>query len=517
MESEGPPVHGPGDWPDEVRVVGSTAVPPDPMIMEAIGLNYALEAAVADLIDNSIDAGASDVLVRFIKRGPRLKSLCVVDNGRGMNEAELADAMALGRRRDYGPHDLGYFGLGLKAASLGQARSLTVITLASGSNACGRRWLRENTRDDFACDVVEQNYAAMLLGRPWHPVAIRSGTLVRWDEVADFPGAQDEETTNRYIDRTIVRLRNHLGLVFHRLIANKTVSITIDVEEPDIGETGAPQGATPIDPFGYRRSGRPDYPRFLRVHLDPGTVELECHVWPPRSQVPAFRIPYSAAEHRGQGFYFYRNDRLLQAGGWNGVIEPESRFQLARISVTVDDRLATHLSMNPEKTRIGASETFVQAVEAARSEDFDLRSYCEDASMRFRESRKPAGTRRPVVRPGRGFTPAVRHAIDNELDFVAGTGPLQILWDDFKVEEFLGKDLFFTIDREQCVIRLNRRYRWAVIGDRGGSLNDAPLLKAALYLLLNDLFQGEYLGAKQKDNVKLWNAILAAAAKVESG
>ena len=134
MVSDNAAVSGLGDWPDDVQVAGSTVVPPDPMILKAIGLNYALEAAVADLVDNSIDADASDVLVRFIKRGPRLKSLCVVDNGRGMDEAELEDAMALGRRRDYGPHDLGHFGLGLKAASLGQARSLTVITLASGSN-----------------------------------------------------------------------------------------------------------------------------------------------------------------------------------------------------------------------------------------------------------------------------------------------------------------------------------------------------------------------------------------------
>ena len=97
------------------------------------------------------------------------------------------------------------------------------------------------------------------------------------------------------------------------------------------------------------------------------------------------------------------------------------------------------------------------------------------------------------------------------MDFVAGAEPIHIRWQDFVDCSFL------EIDREERVIRLNRRYRGAVTGDRGTSLNDAPLLKAALYLLLNELFQGEYLGAKQKDNVKLWNTILAAAAKVESG
>ena len=163
MVSSGAPRSGRADWSDEVEIVGSTVVPPDPRIMDAIGLNYAIEAAVADLVDNSIDAGAANVLVRFIRRGPRLVSLCVVDNGRGMDETGLEQAMALGRRRDYEPGDLGHFGLGLKAASLGQARSLTVISRAPGSTPCGRRWLAGSARDGFECDVVGTEFSAMLL------------------------------------------------------------------------------------------------------------------------------------------------------------------------------------------------------------------------------------------------------------------------------------------------------------------------------------------------------------------
>ena len=509
MASENRPVSGLGDWLDEVQIAGSTVVPPDPMIIEAIGLNYAFEAAVADLVDNSIDAGASDVLVRFIRRGPRLVSLCVVDNGRGMDEKQLEDAMALGKRRDYGPHDLGHFGLGLKAASLGQARSLTVISRAGGSHPCGRRWLREHASKDFTCDIVGQRDAAVLLGRSWRPVTLRTGTLVRWDGVAEFPAAQDPATTDGYIEQIVPRLRNRLGLVFHRLIEKETVAITIDVEEPATGETGPPQVVTAIDPFGYHRSGRLDYPRVLPVHLDSGTVELWCHLWPPRSELSGFKVPRSDT-HDGQGFYFYRNDRLLQAGGWNGLLPPQSRFRLARIAVDVEDCLAEHVSMNPEKTGVRASETFIQTVEAAGTGEFDVRSYCEDASARFRESNRRSRTRRPIVPPGRGFAPAVRRAIDDEVEFVAGAEPIDIRWHD------LDGDVFLRIDREENVIRLNRRYRWAVAGDRGTSLNDAPLLKAALYLLLNDLFKGEYLGPREKDNVKLWGAVLAAAARAEA-
>ena len=106
--------------------------------------------------------------------------------------------------------------------------------------------------------------------------------------------------------------------------------------------------------------------------------------------------------------------------------------------------------------------------------------------------------------------PRCRHAIGIELDYLSGFEPIHIRWQDFE------DDAFMDIDLEESVIRLNRLYRWAVTGDRGTSRNDAPLLKAALYLLFNDIFQGQYLGAREKDNVKLWGSILAAAARIES-
>ena len=510
MVSEGLPSSGAGGWPDDVQVAGSTVVAPDPMILNAIGLNYALEDAVADLVDNSIDAGASNVLIRFIRRGPGLVSLCIVDDGLGMNEDQLHDAMALGKRRDYGPNDLGHFGLGLKAASLGQARSLTVISRASGSRPCGMRWSKDNLGGDFMCDVVDQHFAETLLSRPWFQVKPRSGTVVRWDGVMEFPGARDAEITNSYLEQVVPRLRNHLGLVFHRLIARKIVTITIDQEEAAVGETGLLQQVSSIDPFDYLTSGRPGYPKALPVCLDSGTVELRCHMWPPRSQLPAFRIPYSDSPDQGQGFYFYRHDRLLQAGGWNGVVHPERSLQLARIAVDVDDRLEGHLTMNPEKTRIQVSAVFTHAVESARSGTFDLHTYLEDSIRRNKEARKPAGTRLRVVPPGRGFAPAVRRSISEELKFLDGYEPIDIRWQDFEC------DAFFEVDLEERTIRLNRQYRSVVTGDGGTSLNDAPLLKAALYLLLNDLFSGDFLGAKQKDNVKLWGAVLAAAARAEA-
>ena len=417
--------------------------------------------------------------------------------------------MALGKRRIYKPSDLGHFGLGLKSASLGQAESLTVISRSLATPACGRRWLTESARNGFKCDVVAQPYAERLLSRSWGGFPLRTGTVVRWDEVTSFPRSQDADTTNHYIEQVIPRLRDYLGLVFHRLIENGTVGIDVDVEDSALNECGPPQSVASIDPFGYTKSGRGDYPKILQIDIDSSSMELACHIWPPRSKLKEFKIP-SSKSHKGQGFYFYHNDRLLQIGGWNGVYQPDSRHQLARVAIEIDNFLSGQFQMNPEKTQIGMTEDVVRAVEGANYEGFDLRTYREDAAKRLQESRRPPGTRQRIIPPGRGLAPAVRQAIKAELELVAGAEPINIRWRN------LNDDKFFEIDRTSQTIRLNTNYRSTIVGDQGTSLNDAPILKAALFLLLHDLFQGEYLGPKDKDNIDLWNSILAAAAMLEN-
>jgi hypothetical protein len=114
-----------------------------------------------------------------------------------------------------------------------------------------------------------------------------------------------------------------------------------------------------------------------------------------------------------------------------------------------------------------------------------------------------------VVPPGKGFDPHVRRAIARELPFLGGEEPIAIRW------KGLGDDSFLQVDRETRTLWLNHRYREAVIGTARGSLNDAPLLKALLYLLTEEVFRGAYLGARDKDNLEMWQQILTAAAKTE--
>ncbi len=496
-------------WDETVPVTSSRTLPPDPKLMETIGLNHAFETAVADLVDNSVDAKADRVLIRFVRDGNRLAALYVVDNGSGMDDETIDRAMTVGGQRSYEQGDLGHFGIGLKAASLGQADSLTVLSRGQAQEAVGRRWLIHRASSGFECDVVDAAFAAETLDRPWDFVSVATGTVVRWDGVKAFPSSRNPAVTERYLEDTIVRARQHLGLIFHRLLESGRLTIAVDVEDVSLGETGPPFLVEPINPFGYLRSGRARYPRTLTIDLESRKLDLTCHIWPGRSQLPGFRLP-GAAPDAHQGFYFYRNDRLLQVGAWNGVIHPERHLQLARVCVDIDDSLSEFFTMNPEKTRVQSRASFTQAVEAAQGQGgFAFSSYLADAIATFKESRKRTTARPRVLPPGKGFAPTLRKAIGRELDFLAGEEPIDVRWADFH------DDSFFDVDREERVLWLNKKYRWAVIGDRDASLNDAPLVKALLYLLTEDLFRGAYLGAKDKDNIELWQAVLGAAARAE--
>src|SRR3954447_4367037 len=92
---------------------GAVDLPPDPRALEALGRNHTLEAAIAELVDNSVDAGSDHILVRFVRDRDRLIRLLVVDDGEGMNSHRIDVAMTVGGVRTYARREIGRFGLGL--------------------------------------------------------------------------------------------------------------------------------------------------------------------------------------------------------------------------------------------------------------------------------------------------------------------------------------------------------------------------------------------------------------------
>ncbi|MFD2474737.1 ATP-binding protein [Amycolatopsis silviterrae] len=495
-------------WHEQVAISGSVALPPDPRAMEGLGRNHSLETALADLIDNSIDAQASEVLIRFVRRAGRLRALYVVDNGHGMGRNEIDMAMTVGSRRVYGHADLGRFGLGLKAASFSQARAVTVISKTAGTPPVGRRWVLDDTRENFLCDIVSEEFCFDEFDREWGIADGNSGTVVRWDAVNGFPTTDDALRVEKFLTQTVAAIRRHLGLVLHRVLEDGRVAIMIDVEDVGSAYPGPRVPVSAVNPFGYLKSGRPGYPKDLVTTSGDHKIEFRCHIWPGRSRTEEFRVRDAPVNH--QGIYFYRNDRLLQAGGeWAGLHTIDPALQLARIAVDIDDDILGLFRMNPEKSRVLIGPDFTALAENARAEDgSDIATYLADAEETYRRSRKRNRTRKAMIPPGKGFAPQLRSVIEDEIPALPRLEGISIKWRRFD------NDLFFDVDRTNSTLWLNQAYRPGPAGQRH-TVNDVPLLKALLYLLVEDVFEGDYLGAKDKDNIDLWQEILTAAAKSE--
>lgn len=496
-------------WQDEVPTSGSVELPPDSRAMDGLGRNHSLETALADLVDNSIDADATHVLIRIVRRDGRLRALYVVDNGCGMTPRTIDTAMTVGGRREYRPGDLGRFGIGMKAASFSQARSLTVMTQAVGHPAVGRRWELSRDREGFRVDLVTEEFADRELHGDWGIPESGTGTVIRWDGVTGFPVTADVGRVEEFVGSTVQSISNHLGLVFHRILTEGRIHIALELEDIDQG-TGPRFVVKPLDPFGYRRSGRAGYPKELITKTDGLSISFHCHVWPGRSNVQEFKLPNGP--ERRQGLYIYRRDRLLHAGGdWGGLTTPDKRLQLARVAVDIDEDVLRLFTMNPEKSRIIVGPEFTHLAERAIAEDgTTFATYFEDVEQEFRHSRKRNHARRTMFPPGKGFAPGIRREIENEVPLIEDR-PIDIRWKKFDADRLD----FFAIDRADRTLWLNERYRTIILGGRRGGLNDAPIVKALLYLLVEDVFQGEYLGTRDRDNIDLWQKVLTAAARSE--
>ena len=120
--------------------------------LRAVG--YSFETAVADLLDNSIDAKAQNIRIRFVIDSEKYLSLAILDDGKGMNEARLRSAMTYGADEDKEIERLGKFGLGLKLASLSQAKSLLVITTDNSRELHGMGWAEDGVSNGFECEIL---------------------------------------------------------------------------------------------------------------------------------------------------------------------------------------------------------------------------------------------------------------------------------------------------------------------------------------------------------------------------
>lgn len=288
-------------------------------------IGYTMSTALADIVDNSLTANSSHISIR-INADPNNAAVAIVDDGDGMSASELLEAMRPGSRtptEKRSKHDLGRFGLGLKTASFSQCRRLTVVTSKKGNRSIAiwdldlvvaqNAWIVERRDSDAGIRYAD------LLGA--------DGTLVLWEKL-DRAGLElGDQTLLRMLDET----SRHLELVFHRFMKPDSgqLAIAFDVNGHKL---------QPSDPFAEWHDATIRQP-VDRRQVAGGTAVIQAFILPHRNKVRSEaewkRMGLSEGHMRSQGFYLYRNRRLIRHATWFRMAPQNRLTQLARVKIDI--------------------------------------------------------------------------------------------------------------------------------------------------------------------------------------
>lgn len=311
-------------------------VVPDPQLMESMrAVGYSLETAIADIIDNSITAGADRIDVRFTALPkPRI---AIVDNGAGMDRTTLSLAMKLAGRppsQVRQPYDLGRFGLGLKTASLSQARSLTVVS-RQGQALHAVRWDLDHLAKTAKWSLQVLDYTE-IRSLPWIECLDphERGTLVLWEKLDQLHSAP--ELLERELDELMKRVRDHLGLVFHRFTESTMPPLTKPLVL-HINNAPVPR----VDPFLMHHRGTREGPQ-EHINVGDASITVRPYTLPYISKLSARdrqEALIAGSLRDSQGFYIYRASRLVLWGTWFRIIPRNELGKLARVQVDMSNTL----------------------------------------------------------------------------------------------------------------------------------------------------------------------------------
>lgn len=341
-------------------------------------IGYDFATAIADIVDNSIAAGATEVDVRFRTHPNRVT---IVDNGAGMTENSLNEALRFGTRRDYDEGELGRYGLGLKTASLSQCRCLTVVTRDARMVPATARQLNLNIIDEWDEWLVVDPGTTEAVAEAEAELSTHSGTVVVWEHLdRAFPGRYvDGAWAARRAETLRAKTAQHLSLVFQRFLdrsAGRGVTIMVDG-----------QSLKAWDPFATSESDTKELDsRTYEVSEGDaqGTVTLRRWILPARdgfsSQAEFERLGGPLKWNRQQGIYIYRANRLVQWGGWAGIRAIDEHTKLARCSLDFGTSLDPVFSINVAKMRVSVPPSLKRRLEKP------LHEICQLANDRYRKA-----------------------------------------------------------------------------------------------------------------------------------
>jgi hypothetical protein len=346
---------------------------------------YVLNTAIADIVDNSIAAHASQIRVELVLDPLGQLRFSVVDDGDGMSTSGLVNALTYGSAQRSDRASLGKFGLGLKTASTAFARRLVVTSREEGAGSPSTAvWDLDQVRD-HGWTVEQPDEADAFDSRLLRDVAGNgSGTVVRWqnvDRVLREYSAPTGGAASRAVDKINDALREHLSMVFQRFLDPEDDR----AQNVELALNGKPVEAW--DPFGFGSTELVN--REITVQVGPdeqAMMKLRVFVLPRRAELLSMfgeNGPGEARLHnKAQGIYVYRENRMIHGPDWLGLWTQEPHFTLARAELSFDHKLDDAFQVDIKKSRIDLDSSLVTVLSKM------LTPPRNEANDRMREGRR---------------------------------------------------------------------------------------------------------------------------------
>ncbi len=317
---------------------------------------YNVRTAAADIIDNSIAADADRIHVEIVLNADGKKFVYFADNGKGMDADSVHRAMRYGAPERENKESLGKFGLGLKTASSSVCLRYTVISRSAPEQALAKlTWDLDHVAMAGTWEMLKEPVTADEQD-VFEEMCGTTGTLVIWEKCDRIltkeyePGSTQERSA---ISRLAESLSKHLSLVFHRFLDSG------DPRERNVWITINQQPVEPWNPFYPARSEQvlAEKKQSLEVEMPDGSVEtatIRAWLLPHRlDMTKEEEKQHARISNRAQGFYVYREGRLIQDGGWLDVFGvPEPHYSLLRIEFDFGNKLDDAFRIDVKKSRI---------------------------------------------------------------------------------------------------------------------------------------------------------------------
>ena len=341
-------------------------------------IGYTPAAALMDIADNSVTAGANSIFIRleydgnYAKKG-NVTSYQLFDNGSGMNEKDIANAFTLGSDDNYSTNSLSKFGMGLKSAGFSLGGKITVFSRKDGEDTA---WILDrSTVEESGKYIITRvtdipplkDAFDITLGYPEH------GALIEVTNTA--------RNNNESAKKTVEKLTEELGIVYYKSLESSETDIKIS-------STGKPTiSILPVDIL-YRKNAatqyNPDEYDFKEPCItydaeipvsekeDCPKIRLEIALFPQdgmkkhpdfteeqRKRIETFKI---GRKHKG--FFIYRNNRLIRWGdNLDGIVARDKYGFRARISLqTIHD---DYLHVDVSKQHLNLPEDILDKIERA--------------------------------------------------------------------------------------------------------------------------------------------------------